>query len=49
VIDFGSGTGIFAMQAARRCRKVVAVDVSQAMLELARSKAEQALTEKIKP
>jgi ubiquinone/menaquinone biosynthesis C-methylase UbiE len=42
VIDFGSGTGIFAMQAARRCRKVIAVDVSQAMLELARSKAAQA-------
>ena len=42
VIDFGSGTGVFAIQAAQRCRKVYAVDISQAMLDLARSKAAQA-------
>lgn len=42
VIDFGSGTGTFAIQAARRCARVYAVDVSQAMLDRARSKAAQA-------
>lgn len=42
LIEFGSGTGIFAMQAAQRCHWVWAVDVSQPMLDLARSKAAQA-------
>ena len=42
LIDFGAGTGIFAMQAALRCRKVYAVDVSRAMLDYAKGKAEQA-------
>lgn len=42
LIDFGSGTGIFAIQAARRCRIVYAVDVSQAMIDLASAKATQA-------
>jgi putative AdoMet-dependent methyltransferase len=42
VIDFGAGTGAFALQAARRCAKVHAVDVSKAMLEHARTKAEKA-------
>ncbi len=42
VIDFGSGTGTFAIQAARRCAKVYAVDVSQTMLDRAKSKAAQA-------
>ncbi|MEN8136024.1 MAG: class I SAM-dependent methyltransferase [Thermodesulfobacteriota bacterium] len=41
LIDFGSGTGIFAIQAARRCSQVYAVDVSQAMLDYARTKAEK--------
>jgi len=31
--DFGSGTGAFAMQAARICAKVHAVDISKAMLD----------------
>ena len=39
IIDFGSGTGVFAIQAARRCSRVYAVDVSQAMLDYARAKA----------
>ncbi len=39
LIDFGSGTGIFALQAARRCAKVYAVDVSQAMIDHAQRKA----------
>ncbi|WP_019502026.1 class I SAM-dependent methyltransferase [Pseudanabaena sp. PCC 6802] len=42
LIDFGSGTGVFAIQAARRCSKVYAVDVSQAMLALASTRAGQA-------
>jgi ubiquinone/menaquinone biosynthesis C-methylase UbiE len=42
LIDFGSGTGTFAIQAARRCDKVYAVDVSQAMIEHAKTKAIQA-------
>lgn len=39
LIDFGSGTGTFAIQAALRGAKVYAVDVSQAMLDYARAKA----------
>jgi putative AdoMet-dependent methyltransferase len=39
VIDFGSGTGTFAIQAARRCARVYAVDVSKTMLDRAESKA----------
>jgi len=42
LIDFGAGTGIFAMQAARLCRQVHAVDVSRAMLDYAKGKADQA-------
>jgi ubiquinone/menaquinone biosynthesis C-methylase UbiE len=42
LIDFGSGTGTFAIQAAKRCDKVYAVDVSQAMIERAKAKAIQA-------
>ena len=41
VIDFGSGTGAFAIQAARHCSRVYAVDVSQAMLDYAQAKARQ--------
>lgn len=39
VIDFGAGTGTFAIQAARRCAKVYAVDVSEAMIAFAKGKA----------
>lgn len=39
LIDFGSGTGTFAIQAARRCAKVYAIDVSQAMIDCAEAKA----------
>lgn len=41
VIDFGSGTGTFAIQASKRCTKVYAVDVSQAMIDCAAAKAEK--------
>ena len=40
VIDIGCGTGAFALEAARRCRAVYAVDVSAGMLAFARRRAE---------
>jgi putative AdoMet-dependent methyltransferase len=39
LIDFGSGTGTFALAAARRCARVHTVDVSPAMIEYAKTKA----------
>lgn len=39
--DIGCGTGAFTIHAAKRFKKVYAVDVSDAMQEIARSKAEQ--------
>jgi len=41
VIDIGSGTGAFALHAARKCRTVYAVDISAAMLECCRQHAER--------
>jgi putative AdoMet-dependent methyltransferase len=42
VIDMGAGTGAFALCAARTCKTVYAVDVSPAMVDYARQKAEKA-------
>lgn len=42
LIDFGCGTGTFAIQAAQRCARVHAVDVSQTMIDYAAAKAKQA-------
>ena len=42
LIDLGAGAGGFAIRAAGRCRKVYAVDVSKAMLSVARAKAQSA-------
>jgi cyclopropane fatty-acyl-phospholipid synthase-like methyltransferase len=42
VIDIGTGTGSFAVQAARRGAMVYAVDISRNMLDYAREKAEKA-------
>ena len=42
VIDFGCGTGAFVIPAARSCRKVYAVDISQAMLDRCAEKARTA-------
>ena len=39
LVDLGCGTGVFALQAARRCARVHAVDVSPAMLAVARDRA----------
>jgi putative AdoMet-dependent methyltransferase len=41
VIDLGSGTGAFALHAAKKCRTIYAVDISAAMLEYCRKQAEQ--------
>lgn len=42
LIDFGAGTGTFAIQASRRGVKVYAVDVSTTMLDYAKGKAVEA-------
>lgn len=39
LLDIGCGTGDFAIAAANHCASVVGIDVSEAMLERARSKA----------
>ena len=39
LVDLGAGTGALALAAARFCRRVVAVDVSSAMLDVTRTKA----------
>ncbi len=41
LIDFGCGTGALALEAAKLCRKVIAVDVSGAMLAYTKRKAER--------
>jgi putative AdoMet-dependent methyltransferase len=41
LLELGSGTGILAIEAAKLCKQVYAVDVSEAMLNYARAKAEQ--------
>jgi ubiquinone/menaquinone biosynthesis C-methylase UbiE len=41
LIDLGAGTGTFALAAAKVCRKVIAVDVSPAMLGVLREKMAQ--------
>ena len=47
LVDFGAGTGTFAVAAAAVCRRVIAVDVSPAMLEATKAKAEMAGVENI--
>jgi ubiquinone/menaquinone biosynthesis C-methylase UbiE len=42
VVDLGAGTGRFALAAAAHCRRVVAVDVSPAMLDSLRSRVTDA-------
>ncbi len=41
VVDLGAGTGTFALAAAPLCRRIVAVDVSPAMLATASAQAER--------
>lgn len=47
LVDFGAGTGAFALAAAPFCRSVVAVDVSDAMLSRLEEKAEEKGVENI--
>ena len=42
LIDFGAGTGTFALAAARVCAKVIAVDVSPVMVEALRARVAEA-------
>lgn len=39
IIEFGTGTGKFALEAAKRCSKVYAVDISKTMLDVVKNKA----------
>ncbi|HDQ44881.1 MAG TPA: class I SAM-dependent methyltransferase [bacterium] len=41
VIDFGTGTGAFALRAAKSCTRVHAIDISAEMLACAKRKAKQ--------
>jgi len=41
LVDFGAGTGEFSLAAAEACRRVVAVDVSPAMLDTIRAKVHE--------
>src|SRR5688500_9230738 len=41
LVDLGAGTGTFALAAAPHCRRVVAVEVSPAMVAVTRAKAEK--------
>jgi putative AdoMet-dependent methyltransferase len=41
VVDFGAGTGVVTVEVAKICRRVVAVDVSEPMLDVIKEKAEQ--------
>ncbi|WP_255168000.1 class I SAM-dependent methyltransferase [Natrononativus amylolyticus] len=40
VVDFGAGTGVFPLAVSEHCERVVAVDVSETMLEATREKFE---------
>ncbi len=39
ILEIGTGTGSFAIEASRHCEKVIAIDVSRNMLEFAKQKA----------
>jgi len=41
LIDFGAGTGTLALEAAKRCRRVIAIDVSSAMLTYLAARARE--------
>lgn len=39
LIEFGCGTGFFSIEMAKKCKKVIAVDISEKMLEYAADRA----------
>jgi len=47
ILEFGTGTGSFAIEVAKHCAQVHAVDISPQMLELAKQKAKEANAENI--
>lgn len=47
IIEFGTGTGEFALEASKRCSKVYAIDVSKTMLDFAKNKAKQRMINNI--
>src|SRR5271165_4507944 len=49
LIDLGAGTGVFALAAAPLCRRVVAVDVSPAMLQVLHEHIEQQGLRNVEP
>ena len=49
VIEFGSGTGQFTLAVARRCRRVIAVDVSGVMQDRLREKLAATEVEHVQP
>lgn len=42
IVDFGTGTGVFPLAAADYCDRVVAVDISEPMLDVVREKVDEA-------
>jgi ubiquinone/menaquinone biosynthesis C-methylase UbiE len=49
LVDLGAGTGTLALAVAPHCRRVVAVDVSRAMLDVLTAKARQLGVENVEP
>jgi ubiquinone/menaquinone biosynthesis C-methylase UbiE len=49
LVDLGAGTGAFALAVAPFCRRVVAIDVSPAMLAVLRQKAERLGIDNVEP
>lgn len=47
VVDFGTGTGVFPLTVAEHCDRVVAVDVSKAMLEVVQGRIETSASQNI--
>ena len=47
VVDFGTGTGVFPLAVANHCKRVVAVDISETMLDVVRGKVAAAGVENV--
>lgn len=41
LVDFGCGTGVFCIEASKYCNKIYAIDISQQMLDFAKTKSEK--------
>ena len=49
LVDLGAGTGTFALAAAAHCRRVVAVDISPAMVDAMRTRAAERGVANVEP